>query len=391
MKKLLFLLFLFTCLQLKSQTQFYFQDFENTSNPSGIDWTFSHTSVSRNNNYWVWGTGTAGDTIGAATYQGTGSLQVWRRARVQGSDVWLVDYGNHANQNRTAQKTFDFSSIPLGSDIDFSFWLLSRGELASNGIYYDYFQVEVNGNLVLGPTVNVNSWTLQNIDLSTYAGNSSVTVVFRWINDGSVANQPPARVDNVRIEYIEPSPLPVTLISFTTECDNGIPLIQWTTASEQNSDYFQIERSRDGENWFPVSKVQAMGNSNTNKDYQFYDITSGKSFDGYYRLKQVDIDGEFKYFGPVSSFCSDYKDEFISEVFPNPTSGEVSLGIRNDIQETVNVSVSDYTGRILYEMSIEINEGYTLKTIDLSKYITGTYLICITTNNTKYIHKVIKK
>jgi hypothetical protein len=186
------------------------------------------------------------------------------------------------------------------------------------------------------------------------------------------------------------SALPVTLISFTMECDKGIPVLKWTTESEQNSDYFQIERSRDGFDWIEVSKVQAMGNSNTIKNYQFYDMTSGY-FEGYYRLKQVDFDGKFEYFGPVSSFCSDHKNELISEVFPNPTTGEVSLGIRNDIQETVNVSVSDYTGRILYEMSIEINEGYTLKTIDLSKYITGTYLICITTNNTKYIHKVIKK
>jgi len=46
----------------------------------------------------------------------------------------------------------------------------------------------------------------------------------------------------------------------------------------------------------------------------------------------------------------------------------------------------DYTGRILDEMIIEVNEGHTLKTIDISNYITGTYIICIKTNKNKYIY-----
>jgi hypothetical protein len=187
------------------------------------------------------------------------------------------------------------------------------------------------------------------------------------------------------------SPLPVKLTLFTTECDNGIPVLKWTTESEQNSDYFQIERSRDGFDWIEVSKVEAMGNSNTTKNYQFYDMTSGY-FEGYYRLKQVDFDGKFEYFGPVSSFCSDYKNEFISEVFPNPTTGEVFIGIRNNIEENVNILLTDFSGRLLKDINFEVSNGYTLKTIDLLGYSSGSYLITIiTNNNNKYVHKIIVK
>jgi hypothetical protein len=193
---------------------------------------------------------------------------------------------------------------------------------------------------------------------------------------------------DITVERI--SVLPVTLTSFTTECDNGIPILKWTTESEQNSDYFQIERSRDGFDWIEVSKVQAMGNSNTTKNYQFYDMTSGY-FEGYYRLKQVDFDGKFEYFGPVSSFCSDYKDEFISEVFPNPTSGEIFVGIRNNIQENVNMVLTDFSGRVLKDMNFEVSNGYTLRTIDLLGYSSGSYLITIITNNNKYVHKITLK
>jgi hypothetical protein len=116
----------------------------------------------------------------------------------------------------------------------------------------------------------------------------------------------------------------------------------------------------------------------------------GDYFEGYYRLKQVDFDGKFEYFGPKFMSCQNTNNPTF-EVFPNPTSNEIFLSIRNSIQEMVNISVMDYTGRILDEMIIEVNEGHTLKNIDLSNYISGTYIICITTNKTKYIHKIIKK
>jgi hypothetical protein len=389
MKKFLFWTFILLNNQIKSQTQFYFQDFENSSNPSGLDWTFSHTTVSGNNNYWVWDSGTAGATTGAATYQGTGALQVWRRVSAGGGS-WSTDYGNHANTNRTVQKTFDFSSISLGSDINLSFWLLCKGELATNGIYYDYFEVEINGNTTLGPVVNINTWSLQNIDLSSYAGNSAVTVTFRWRNDGSVANQPAARVDNVLIEYTEYGPLPVTLTSFTTACNNGAPLLEWTTASEQNSDYFQVEKSLDGTNWFEITRISALGNSSIGKNYQFRDIDTDDYFEGYYRLKQVDFDGSFEYFGPTYVLCQTYKTQLSFEVFPNPVINEVFLKIKNNKQENINVVISDYTGKILTQTEIEINSGFTFRSIDLSTYRAGMYLLCIIAKDDKHIYKITK-
>jgi hypothetical protein len=185
------------------------------------------------------------------------------------------------------------------------------------------------------------------------------------------------------------SALPVTLISFTMECDKGIPLIKWTTESEQNSDYFQIERSRDGFEWIEVSKVQAYGYSNTTKEYKFYDLNSG-SFEGYYRLKQVDFDGKFEIFSPIYSNCIEVKGTEY-DIFPNPTKDEFFIGIRSDINEKVNVSITDFSGKIIKETSVEIKKGYTLEKFDLSQYPTGIYLITIISNNNKYIHKVIKK
>ena len=188
-----------------------------------------------------------------------------------------------------------------------------------------------------------------------------------------------------------PSALPVTLTSFTTECDNGIPILNWTTATEQNSDYFEIEKSIDGIEWVGVSKIQAMGNSNTIKDYQFYDMTAGGYFEGYYRLKQVDFDGKFEYFEPKYLICNEYNNQLYTEVFPNPTLSEIYVGIRNNTIERVLIKITDNTGKTIEETQVTTTENYTLKTIDLSKYVNGFYFINIFTENNKYVHKVVKK
>jgi subtilisin family serine protease len=64
---------------------------------------------------------------------------------------------------------------------------------------------------------------------------------------------------------VDGQPLPVELLSFNANCvENNSVTLQWETASEHNSDYFQVEKSIDGKLWLPIEKVVAAGNSNTN-------------------------------------------------------------------------------------------------------------------------------
>ena len=96
-----------------------------------------------------------------------------------------------------------------------------------------------------------------------------------------------------------PVPLPVELISFDGVVYPGFNLIKWVTASEYNSDYFQIERSTDGETWKVVSTKTASGNSNTKVYYSYLDNISEFTIN-YYTLKQYDFDGQCKTYGPIS-------------------------------------------------------------------------------------------
>jgi hypothetical protein len=90
--------------------------------------------------------------------------------------------------------------------------------------------------------------------------------------------------------------LPVTFIRYDVQAQGNTAMIQWTTAEEQNSRDFTVERSADGNRYAAIGSVAAAGNSNVPQTYSFTDDAplSGKN---YYRLKQSDLDGQFIYTG----------------------------------------------------------------------------------------------
>lgn len=89
-------------------------------------------------------------------------------------------------------------------------------------------------------------------------------------------------------------PLPVSLTKFTARKSGTQAVLQWQTASEQNSRDFTIQRSPDGKNFTVIGVVASAGNSSNATDYTFTDQTP---LDGanYYRLKQTDLDEKFTY------------------------------------------------------------------------------------------------
>ena len=98
------------------------------------------------------------------------------------------------------------------------------------------------------------------------------------------------------------SALPITLASFKATLLNDIEkrvIIDWSTHSESNNDYFTIYKSYDGYVWFELSKVQGAGNSNTILNYSTID-NNPKEGHQYYKLRQTDYDGNWEEFDIVS-------------------------------------------------------------------------------------------
>jgi hypothetical protein len=83
-------------------------------------------------------------------------------------------------------------------------------------------------------------------------------------------------------------PLPVTWLTQLATCNNESAIIKWSTASEQNANFFTVERSLDGASFITIGKVLASGNSSNVKNYSFID-TEPYSEISYYRIRETDF------------------------------------------------------------------------------------------------------
>lgn len=139
------------------------------------------------------------------------------------------------------------------------------------------------------------------------------------------------------------SPLPVELSAFTATRGGSAVQLRWATASEKNSQAFEVERSLNGEVFDPIGKVAAAGNSSASHHYALLDATlPGSAAMLYYRLKQLDLDGTFSY-SPVRTVALTHLLPYSLAVFPNPTHGGAATLV-GALPGTV-VTVLDALGR----------------------------------------------
>jgi uncharacterized repeat protein (TIGR01451 family) len=161
--------------------------------------------------------------------------------------------------------------------------------------------------------------------------------------------------------------LPVTWLSFNGRTERGGNYLTWSTASEVNNDYFEIQRSIDGQSFEVIGYVQGNGTISTQSNYALID---DKPFNGYnyYRLRQVDFDGTDDFSRTI--VINTTGEGFGSlKVFPNPTSGLVVID-RGDL-EIGEIILKDAAGRVLR------SERIIQKTarIDLSTFESGIYFL----------------
>jgi hypothetical protein len=171
------------------------------------------------------------------------------------------------------------------------------------------------------------------------------------------------------------SALPIELTAFNANCTENATTINWQTASEHNSAYFEVEKSRDGANWNLIETLQAAGNSTSILNYSIIDKEQIADV-VYYRLNQVDQDGASKIYGPISANCGDAVD-FSAVVFPNPTSGEVAIEINNAFAQKVTIQICGTDGKAIVEAFYVIVAGKTQLPFNLEMFKAGVYTLKI--------------
>ena len=184
--------------------------------------------------------------------------------------------------------------------------------------------------------------------------------------------------------------LPIELVSFTATCDGRSALVEWTTATEKNNDYFSLERSDDAINFTEIARVAGAGNSIEPLDYSYtdYGIHGG---DNYYRLVQVDYDGTRTVSDIVVATCIDTEvGEPDVQAFPNPFNGELTVVLNNFDNRPARIEVYDMLGKLIYVQKAEAPQNSFETILNLSNLPPAAYNIRVSTNDFVINKNVVK-
>jgi hypothetical protein len=149
--------------------------------------------------------------------------------------------------------------------------------------------------------------------------------------------------------------LPIELLFFDAKIKDDKVEITWSTASEINNDYFNIEKSLDGKNFEVIGSIDGAGTSNIQHDYSFIDENPVKCT-AYYRLKQTDYDGKYEYSYIVAVLYVNKDTECKLNVYPNPCIEKCIFLLENC--ENTKFLIFDALGNVVYSFEPkELHKG----------------------------------
>ena len=185
--------------------------------------------------------------------------------------------------------------------------------------------------------------------------------------------------------------LPVELTYFTAKKKDQAVELNWETGLEIDNKGFDIQVSTDAVNYRKIGFVSSKNeNSRHAQKYTFTD--SGIRNQGgtyYYRLRQVDNNGEEKFYGPESVSFS--REALVLNAYPNPSSGIVKVQFEAGESKEATVMVVDVHGKTVFSKQVATDRGLNTLQIDLSNQSNGLYILTITSTSGKQQMKLIKK
>ena len=160
--------------------------------------------------------------------------------------------------------------------------------------------------------------------------------------------------------------------------DNEVHL-NWATASEINSDFYTVKRSYNGIDFITIGTVTAAGNSNSMLHYNFIDGSPNKGLN-YYQLTEYDFDGKEQN-SPIVSVNLFGGESIFAQLYPNPTSEEVSLYFNSQIGGVYQLVLTDVMGSTLYTAQITAMVGENKFNISLLPYPDAPYFVKLVSPN----------
>lgn len=306
-----------------------------------------------------------------------------------GSQDWTAEYFTTIISGTPTTGAFDNSDPGSGYNALSKIQQNDRWSLASSGTNSGFVSVTYGGHNAFPNTDEIrvvwwdaaeSRWENQG---GTVTGNVSSGIV-------KTANIIGFSTQQFALGNAPESVLPVTYTYFTGEIQENHAILRWQTATEIGNDYFLIQKSVDGRKFEDVGSVKGNGDSKVLIDYYFTDT---KPYAGisYYRLKQVDFDGNFEYSSLVV-ILNESKQTFESSVYPNPvTIDNFNLVLEtSDLQTPIRIQIISLEGKRWSDELLNVEENQAVYQIDVNRDMpAGIYLLFTTQGNNSNVKRIV--
>lgn len=299
-------------------------------------WRFSFDSVTG----WLW----AGD-VGQGSWE---EVDIVQNGKNYG---WRCYEGNHTYNTTGCSTVYENPIWEYSHSLGYS--------ITGGYVYRGQNVPELYGKYIYGDYVSARVWALT-YDGINPASNTQITTAAGSITSFGVdENKELYLVSfNGKIYNFVPTVVPVELNSFTASVINGKVKLEWFTSTETNNAGFEIERSENGLDFTKIFFVSGNGTTTFRNYYSHIDETvqTGKYF---YRLKQIDFDGSFKYFDVLMVDIGMRREFNLEQNFPNPFNPSTIIKFTIPVDGLVTLKIYDVIGQEIKTLINEIKSAGT--------------------------------
>lgn len=313
-----------------------------------------------------------------------------------GSNIDFSSYPTNNNNISYPSTVTHMSSAQTGANNSLNaidrFWMIKANSYATRpdfNMTFNYDPVETGGSntIVVGDMVaqrfnsSANTWngSISNSNLFFGVDNAPQTRVESATGPGTELWEAWTLVNNSSL-------LPVELLSFEVSCENDQVLVEWKTASESNSSHFDIQKSYDGLNYETIGTKEAAGNSSQLLSYSWVDVKGTPDL-AYYRLRQVDNNGEEEIFQPQSiQSCGNIDDIQVID-FNN---GDVEVIFNTTTENNYNITLYDLGGKKLSNpQAVMAPKGKSRVELNYHDLANSMYMLVIEGKSTVKTKKIV--
>lgn len=288
---------------------------------------------------------------------------------------FTAEYFN-SSSNALYPHTNKVSSIDHLSQVEY--WILNRTNGTSNVI------VNLSWGANSGGVDNTSTLQVCRWDGATWRDHGNGGMSGNFVSSsGAITSFSPFTLGSQNNQ----NPLPIILLNFNAEAQHKSTLVAWSTASEINHHYFEVQRSADLMEFNTIGRIEGSGNSNNTLSYTFVDEAPLKGM-SYYRLVQTDLDGTRTAFAPVPVMHAG--NSAAVTAFPNPFHDSFELRIPDQLQgESVQIRIVDMQGRVVQQFSQPLNAQEMR--IQLGDAIPGLYFVEIQSAKGTEVIRLLKQ